>query len=413
VLIALDLVIITVVMATGGTDLTVGGIRIRLALFNPLQVLWALVVAWLWLRWSPRARVRTIARAEWTWATLALSAAIAVVLATPLWLELVKLAYVGDYVSQPLMWRSGPQGVDLATMIAGNPFSAWTGAGARSLEHRFAIDAIERTAWLGLMPMYLMMVAWRRGISPAVRSWTIVGGIAFIWALGPHLSVFGHNTGMILPEAVLRYLPVISNARIPGRAMVVVYLALAVLGALGFARQRQDGLRQTLSVGVIAFCAIDFLPAPFPLLTLDHPALFDVLRSRPEVGAVLDVPLGIRDGFGELGALDTRILWYQTIHERPVVGGFVARLAPSIERVYQADPLLSALLRASSRGADDAVSLPTPDVAVQSLRQMHVAFVVLNNAAASPSLAGYVRQLGLTRLMVDRERELFRVDPVR
>ena len=40
---------------------------------------------------------------------------------------------------------------------------------------------------------------------------------------------------LLMPAALLQFLPLVSNARMPGRAMVVVYLALGVLMALRLA----------------------------------------------------------------------------------------------------------------------------------------------------------------------------------
>jgi hypothetical protein len=153
--------------------------------------------------------------------------------------------------------------------------------------------------------------------------------VFFVWALGPHLTVFGVNTGMTLPQAFLRYVPIVANARIPGRAMVMVYLALSVLSAIAISK-RHDSRRPVLVLSLAAVILIaDFLPAPFPLVAMDHPAIYEVLRQRREAGAVCELPLGIRDGLGERGAFDDRVLFYQTIHQR-LVGGFVARLPHAV-----------------------------------------------------------------------------------
>src|SRR5581483_10621561 len=94
-------------------------------------------------------------------------------------------------------------------------------------------------AWLGIVPLLLAGYAltYRRR-DPAVRRWVFIGAVFGIWALGPHLILFGWNSGAVLPQALLRYIPIAANARIPGRAMVVVYLALAMLGAIGFSELR-------------------------------------------------------------------------------------------------------------------------------------------------------------------------------
>jgi len=249
--------------------------------------------------------------------------------------------------------------------------------------------------------------------SPMVRQWAAIGLVFFLWALGPHLMVFGVNTGMILPQALLRYVPVIANARVPGRAIVVAYLALAVLGAITAAEWRRGSCHGSLIlVGISFVLAADYLPAPFPLTPLDRPGIYDTLRDRLERGAVCELPLGIRDGFGERGSFDDRVLFYQTIHRRPLVGGFVARLPRAVRAAYEDDPLLAGLLRLSEREGvvDAARPLPDRQLAADRLRKIGIAFVVLNRSAASPSLAEYAeRVLPLTRIAEEGGRSLYLV----
>ena len=158
--------------------------------------------------------------------------------------------------------------------------------------------------------------------------------------------------------------------------------------------------------------AVDFIPAPFPLTPLSRSGLYETLRERPEPGAVCELPLGIRDGFGQRGTWDDRTLFYQTIHERPLVGGFVARLSPSLVAAYDHDPLLSALLRLSSPSMHGEAGPPLPDraVAARQLRADHIAFVVLNSATASPALVDYAqRVLPLQLIASDGSRSLYTV----
>ena len=80
--------------------------------------------------------------------------------------------------------------------------------------------------------------------SEEARRWKVVLGVFAIWALGPFLTIGGFDTGLPLPQALARFVPLVENARMPGRAMVCVYLALGVLMALRVARSdwRQVGL---------------------------------------------------------------------------------------------------------------------------------------------------------------------------
>ena len=75
---------------------------------------------------------------------------------------------------------------------------------------------------------------------------------------------------------------------------------------------------------------LDYLPAPFPVVQVDRPPIYETLRDRPETGTLLELPVGIRDSFTSRGFLDHRALAYQIIHRRPIVGGVVSRMSPSI-----------------------------------------------------------------------------------
>ena len=66
--------------------------------------------------------------------------------------------------------------------------------------------------------------------------------------------------------------------------------------------------------------------------------LYDVLARQTGPGSVCELPIGLRDGFGELGRLDMRVLYYQTLHGRPITGGF-APGASSGEAIADIDAL--------------------------------------------------------------------------
>ncbi len=394
----------------------VAGRVLRVDAYNPLQLLWALALAWAVARLRPRVAIRWKPTWNGRHAVAAVGAALAafVVLAAPLIVRAAGIALRGDYVTQHYLWRSAPAGVDAATLILGNPFNGLWGQWVRGMYAHFQIDPIESGTWLGLAPLALAALAvgrsWHR---PAVRQWTAVAAVFLIWALGPHLMVFGRNTGMILPQTLLRYVPVVANARMPGRAVVVVALALALLAAVGL-RDWQTRVRRPAVLLVVVVCAVmlDYLPAPFALTTLDHPAIYDVLRDRPESGAVCELPLGLADGFGQVGRFDDRTLFYQTIYERPMTGGFVARLAPSVLEAYRADPLLSALLTLSSPAPAGAPAEPLPDraEAAAELRRDRIRFVMLDRRTASAALVAYVeRVLPLTPVSSDSRRSLYLV----
>jgi hypothetical protein len=435
VLILVDVAVLAAITVTGGFNARIGPMRIHASdTFNPLQAFWILIALAVWLQLRPRVATRR--RETYVPARLArvvlVTTGVFVIAAAPLVWNGVGLLLRGEYVTQRIFWRSAPKGIDLATLVLGNPFHPVWGDWVQRVYRELSIDLMESTGWLGVAPILLAAWTLRRRAGHAfvhgtradlsdrtvqahhsVRQWVVIGLVFFVWALGPHLMVFGINTGMILPQALLHYVPIIANARIPGRAIVVVYLALAVLGAITAAEWR-GGSRHGLLILVLVWLVVaaDYLPAPFPLTALDRPEIYETLRDRREHGAVCELPLGIRDGFGEHGSFDDRVLFYQTIHRRPLVGGFVARLPRAVTAAYDADPLLAGLLRLSEREGpvDAARPLPNRRLAVDRLREIGIAFVLLNRSAASPALTEYVENvLPLTRIAQEGERSLYLV----
>jgi len=125
---------------------------------------------------------------------------------------------------------------------------------------------------------------------------------------------------------------------------------------------------------------------------------------------VCELPLGLRDGFGEVGRFDARTMFNQTIHGRPMVGGFVARLPPGVLSAYRANPLMAGLLRLSSETAEGADAQPLPDgpAAAAILRRDGIRFVVLDRSTASPALTDYVEHvLPLDLVAQDGHRSLY------
>ena len=430
-LVVVALTLTLTIVGTGGFTSQFGPLRISARdIFNPLQAFWILVVIYVVLRLGIRVqagRRHEFAPARIRRAFIVLFASLTVA-AAPLALSAFELIRRGEYVTQQYFWRSSPKGVDLATLVLGSPFHPVWGDAVQRVYGRVGIDLIESTAWLGLVPLalaaWVVRRHWRSKLGVAsspentrsrlVRQWVFIGAVFFVWALGPHLMIWGTNTGMILPQALIRYVPLVNNARIPGRAMVVAYLALAMLVAFAVTelRARWRHSRTWLVVAAVLIVA-DYLPAPFPLVALERPVVYETLRDRTEPGVVCELPLGVRDGFGVRGTFDERVLFYQTIHSRPLVGGFVARLPTNVAAAYEADPLIADLLRLSSGGiaADVEREPPPADVVAASLRANGIRWIVLDRERASSRLVKYVEHvLPLTSVAQDGERWLYFVD---
>jgi len=408
VAIAVALLIAVIVWTTGGTVLHLG--RATISMRSPANLLaaaWLLALAAAGVFIASRLRLSLLPGALGPRLTqFAPAVAVAIVCALPLFVSGVRMWTHGDYVSQRYLWRSAPKGIDLATMILGNP------RGQADVPIRayawFGIDALEQTAWIPIAVVWLSAIALLRDRRDGpVRLWGWIALVFFVWAVGPYVVAFGKGWPLPMPAILLRYVPIVANARIPARAIVVVYVAVAMLAAIGLAtlRERQrTGLALFLAVLTLA----DLLPSRPPLFPVDHPAIYRALAAQRGAGAVCELPMGLRDGFGETGRLDMRVLHYQAIHGRPITGGFVARLPAGVLRSYSDDPLLGVLLRLSAGGPLDAEHTLPAARAAEIMRAHGIRFVMLNRETAPPDLTRYVESaLPLRRVQDEGVRTLY------
>jgi hypothetical protein len=412
--IALDVFVMIWIGITGGTSVKFMGTEISVrGLPNPLLVMWVLVAMWILARWRFRAHVDHLpAERFWRGAqALLVTAAVFAVLSLPLISQAFRLTAAGRYVTQQYFWRSAPVGVDLVSFIAGNPFHPVFGGIASFVYRTLYLDRIEGVGWLGVVPL-VVLFRWRGqwGDSAEARRWKIVLAVFVIWALGPYLMAGGANLGLPLPEMLARFIPLVDNARMPGRAMVGVYLALAVLMGLrlaGLTHSSTSRIRYAIQWAFLPLLVLDYLNAPVRLTDLDRPVVYQRLAAIEDDAPVIEVPFGIGDGLTEgIGAQDRRILYYATIHGHPLVGGFIGRMPPGVAQAYQSMPIVGNLLRLSS-GQTSAQE-------EEAVRGVPFRYLVLDTVAASPELIAYVHSaLDIDLLEQADGRELYAVQGAR
>ena len=414
-LLIVDLLVVAAILLVRSDHFDIGPIHVSVrSVRNPITGAWLLLLGAgaIWLSARARLQVRwDVARRTSVVPVTAIATSILLIM--PLLIHAAILWRAASYVSHAYLWRSGPSGVDAATFLLGNPFHAVWGEPVRAFYARLHIDVIESGSWIPLsaIAFAIAAIAFRRGSA----LWLFIGTVFMVWALGPWLTVFGRQTPVILPAMLVRFVPVVANARIPGRAMVVVYLAIAMLAAIGFDRMTSRGRRaHAMAWCLVLLLVIECVPSRPPLYAPDIPSKYAALRAAGSNGAVCELPIGIRDGFGETGSLDEAVLLHQMIHERPIVGGFVARLPPAIATTYEKTPVIRSLLRLSSGGAASEQDLTlTPAEAAAALASAGIAFVVLDTRRASASLIDYVQsRIELRRMAEEDGRVFYEVMPL-
>jgi hypothetical protein len=328
-----------------------------------------------------------------------------VVGSAPLLWQAAGLIVRGEYVTPYYAWRNAPHGVDLLAPLLGHPLHPLVHAASARAYAAIRATYVEGIGWIGIVPAALLIVTHAAPANERARDerrvWRIVAVAFMVWALGPFLTIGGFDTGLKLPVILARYVPIVANARMPGRAMVGVFMAIAVL--IGMQLSTMPGrLRsapmQWILVGLVVF---EYW-APIRLTPLDHPEVYRTLAAA-EPGGVCEVPFGIGDGLGEgVGFQDRRILFYATLHEHQLVGGYIGRMPADAPERYLRMPVVGTLLRLS------AGATPPASIAVAA-DSSPCRYLVVNRAASSMALTQYVRGLAGTRLAGDGYRDLYRL----
>ncbi|MHB0875092.1 MAG: interleukin-like EMT inducer domain-containing protein [Anaerolineae bacterium] len=230
--------------------------------------------------------------------------------------------------------------------------------------------------------------------------------VAFLaLSLGPVLQVYGHRLSLPMPFQVTQALPIFKANRYPSRYSVMIGLCLAVLAAYGLAwlsRRRPGPLLPALVAALFLF---ENLSVPLPLSDMRVPALYETIRATPGDFAVLELPLAWRNGFRITGTADTMIMfpqYYQTYHEKRLLGGNTSR-NPELKFQYFSEmPVLSSIVALEAGREVPAETMAVDRAAALAvLGFLGVRYVVTHAPPVGESLIGYVESVLPVRLIAE------------
>jgi hypothetical protein len=231
-------------------------------------------------------------------------------------------------------------------------------------------------------------------------------------ALGPFIRVGGVNTYVLGPWALLRYVPIISAARMPGRFAIVAMMAFSVLFGLALAHvtRRRPARRPLILALVAALLAFELAPLPRRLHAAPVPDIYRIIASDPRDVRVMGIPLGFSDGEGGSGHYNGASQFYQTIHQKPIIGGGLSRIPPRARLPLQKFRVLRVLMRLSEGRQVSARDIARARrMAPGFIRRTRLGYVVVDTPATSPALkAAVIEILGLEKIAESDGRELYR-----
>lgn len=218
----------------------------------------------------------------------------------------------------------------------------------------------------------LSLAVWG-ALKKRTRIWLIMALVSSVLALGPLLhitrdlaeySVVGKTGFVLLPGALFTVLPFYEWARSPARFGELTVFCVAVLASYGvLALYRITNpriVRFGAVMGLLVFILLDYtLFFPFPTEDVPIPEFYEALSTDSEDYGILDVGT---ERFNHRG------MYFQTIHQHPIVRGFIYRFPPGTE-YYQ---------RFFEQLVKPEPDIINADALVPILRQLSVRYVVLH-----------------------------------
>jgi hypothetical protein len=246
--------------------------------------------------------------------------AAALVLAGPLPLSLLRLNQ-----RDPLVGGHDPKRYSLDLLGLVIPGGHWRfSALTKPYWSKLPGNVHESSVHMGLSSAVIAFYVWKRrrlAAVPSLWQWYAAVAIFAVLALGPVIQVAGKPFPWAkTPYALLTVLvPPLELSGCPVRMVVMLTLALAVIWSAGLKLMLESPRGRLLAGPLLMMLVVEFLPAPIPTTRVEVPPIYGTLLTATAPGALADVvtPAALQ-------------LWLQTLHERPIAFGRLARTPRSV-----------------------------------------------------------------------------------
>jgi len=399
------------IIVRGGGRVEWLGVRVSVTrLYTPVLVFTILATCRLWLLMKPRLRWNVPP-------TIRLGLTIPGALVLALMLAPMVYPMASSFTAlaaspTTVFWRNSAPGLDVASYLLPNPLHPWLAdwsAGWVGGQPNGFAENVASIPWVAIATFVIAILFAR--YRPH-KGWIAFTGL-FAWlSLGPFMSIAGLATYVPTPWALIRYLPVLGAARMPTRLAVLTILGASMLLAMALQHLRAaPGRHRLVTACVGALLIFEMFPGPRVMYSAKIPDVYRIIAADARDVRVLNLPFGLRDGLSSAGNLSAEYQFQQTLHEKPLVGGYLSRLPRGEVERYRRMPAMAALLDLS-----EGKSLTTQETqlaiaaAQDQILELKIGWVVVDTSRSSPDLVAFASEaFGLRFVSRDQEWELYRV----
>ena len=213
-------------------------------------------------------------------------------------------------------------GVDAASLIIPSPrHPVWKNY-IKPLYTRISGNITESPVYPGWV-LWLLVIAALIGRAAGRWRFVFFSFCFLILALGTKPHFLGHEAAVPLPYKLFQYIPGLDFIRVPSRFMAPAMLFLSLLAAQGLAYiiGKIRGVKAPIYIGVVIILLALFDTTILPLPTRDttkYSDFYSTLAKEEGDFLIFDYPAYTYQEY----------LYYQTIHEKPIISGYGIYLSP-------------------------------------------------------------------------------------
>jgi hypothetical protein len=328
---------------------------------------------------------------------LALTGAIFAVGMSPILYRMIRvLAVEGDFLVEGLGFAN-VFSADLLGFLVPSHLHPLSNLWRRSFDFSYLNFVFVGYGVLGLAILGAVSFFRRR----TARFWIVAVVVFALIALGPTLRINGQERDLPLPFDLLQALPLFKGNRYPSRYSVMLTLCWALLASYGLywltSRLRGKLAKRGLSALFAGIVLLEHLSVPLPLSDFRVPDVYSPIAADARDFTVLEIPLAWRNGFRVTGTKDPVIMftqYYQTVHERRLVGGNTSRNPEYKFQYFTEAPVLNTIIALENGHEVDRDTWERDrQRAPEVLRLLGVGYVVVHTEVVPPVLEEYVQFL--------------------
>jgi hypothetical protein len=251
----------------------------------------------------------------------------------------------------------------------------------------YLLSSHEHQIYMGMVTIFLLLttivIYIRKRETWQLNVWQFIA-VVFILIVFPSISFVGHRL-CYSPTALLHFIPFFNNIRCPTRILGILHLILP-LGLLMYIIPKLAVKYNKISIDIcfgllIVFSLVDLKTKPLNTLgETDVPKAISYIKEL-KGKTLLTMPTGIVDGMDKVGDFNVNQLYYQTIHHKQLIGGYISRLPKETFEYYKQDSVMNYILKLSAEGPSEIPMFST--AALNTFHQkFHPDMIYLENLHA-------------------------------